>query len=254
MRTEDEIVKLKNQVAIITGAGRNIGAEVAQLFAAEGAKVAVVDLDKGRGEGVASAIRSSGGEAIAVVADISSSEDVKVIVKTVVEKWGKIDILINNAAATDHKTIFTITEEEWNKIIAVTLTGTFLVSKYVATQMVEQGLGGKIINIASTSGHLGREEATAYTAAKAGVLNLTRSMAVQLAPYDIRVNSVSPNRIGSPVGEDAFDPNRKVANLKGRPGLPREVATVVLFLVSDEAEFVIGQDLKVDAGFSIKMW
>ena len=246
-------MKLQNQVAIITGAGRNIGAEIAKLFAAEGAKVAVVDMDKGRGEGVASAIRSSGGEALAVVADISAVDDVKTIVKTVVGKWGKVDILINNAAISDNKTIFDITEKEWNETIAVTLTGPFLVSKNVAEQMVKQGQGGKIVNIASTSGHLGRESAIAYTSAKAGVLNLTRSMAIQLAPYNIRVNSVSPNRIGSPVGKDDFDPNRKVENLKGRPGLPQEVATVVLFLVSDEAEFVIGQDLKVDGGFSIKM-
>lgn len=244
---------LKNQVAIITGAGRNIGAEIAELFATEGAKVAIVDMDKGRGEKVASAIRSAGGEAISVVADISAVEDVKAIVKAVVEKWGKIDILINNAAISDNKTIFEITEKEWNDTIAVSLTGPFLVSKYVAAQLVKQGHGGRIVNIASTSGHMGRESAIAYTSAKAGVLNLTRSMAIQLAPYNIRVNSVSPNRVGSPVGKDDFDPSRKVENLKGRPGLPREVATVVLFLVSDEAEFVIGQDLKVDGGFSIKM-
>lgn len=246
-------MKLQNQVAIITGAGRNIGEEIAQLFAVEGAKVAVVDMDKGRGEKVASAIRAAGGEAIAVVANVSAAGDVKALVKTVVAKWGKVDILINNAAISDNKTIFNITEKEWNDTIAVTLTGPFLVAKYVAEQMVEQGQGGKIINIASTSGHLGRDLAIAYTAAKGGVLNLTRSMAVQLAPYNIRVNSVSPNRVGSPVGQDVFDPKRKVENLKGRPGLPREVATVVLFLVSDEAEFVIGQDLKVDGGFSIKM-
>src|ERR1035437_4365508 len=115
MIKEEEIVKLQNQVAIITGAGRNIGAEIAKLFAAEGAKVAVVDMDKGRGEGVASAIRSSGGEALAVVADISAVDDVKTIVKTVVGKWGKVDILINNAAISDNKTIFDITEKEWNE-------------------------------------------------------------------------------------------------------------------------------------------
>lgn len=246
-------MKLQNQVAIITGAGRNIGAEIALLFAAEGAKVAIVDMDKGRGERVASAIRASGGEAISVVADISAVGDVQNIVKEVVAKWGRVDILINNAAISDNKTIFEITEKEWNETIAVSLTGPFLVSKYAAAQMVKQGQGGKIVNIASTSGHLGRDSAIAYTSAKAGVLNLTRSMAIQLAPYNIRVNSVSPNRVGSPVGKEEFDPTRKVENLKGRPGLPKEVATVVLFLVSDEAEFVIGQDLKVDGGFSIRM-
>ena len=119
--------------------------------------------------------------------------------------------------------------------------------------MVKQGQGGKIVNVASTSGYLGRASAIAYTSAKAGVLNLTRSLAVQLAPYNIRVNSVSPNRVGSPVGKDEFDPTRKVDNLKGRPGQPMEVARVVLFLVSDDAEFVIGHDVKIDGGYSVKM-
>ena len=246
-------MKLQNQVAIITGAGRNIGADIARLFSSEGSKIVVVDLDKGRGEAIASEIRSQGGEALAVIADISEGRDVRRLVNTVVEKWGKIDILINNAAISDNKTIFTITEEEWDKTLAVTLTGPFLVSKYVAGQMVQQGRGGKIVNIASTSGYQGRESAIAYTSAKAGVLNLTRSMAVQLAPYNIRVNSVSPNKIGSPVGKDEIDPNRKIDNLMGRPGLPSEVASVVLFLVTDDARFVVGQDIKVDGGFSIKM-
>jgi NAD(P)-dependent dehydrogenase (short-subunit alcohol dehydrogenase family) len=246
-------VKLDNQVAIITGAGRNIGADIARLFATEGAKVAVVDTDKARGESIASEIRSSGGEAMAVVADISDGRSVKDLVKAVVAQWGKIDILINNAAISDNKTIFDITEEEWNKTLAVTLTGPFLMAKYIAEQMVQQGHGGKMINIASTSGFQGRASAIAYTSAKAGVLNLTRSMAVQLAPHGIRVNSVSPNKVGSPVGKGVIDPNRKVDNLIGRPGLPMEVASVVLFLVSDGAGFVVGQDIKVDGGFSIKM-
>ncbi|MFC1814376.1 SDR family NAD(P)-dependent oxidoreductase [Thermodesulfobacteriota bacterium] len=244
---------LHNQVAIITGAGRNIGADIARLFASKGGKIVVVDMDKGRGESIASEIRSSGGEAIAVIADISEVEDIKTLVRTVVEKWGKIDILINNAAISDNKNIFNITKEEWDKTLAVTLTGPFLMSKYVAEQMVQQGHGGNIINIASTSGFLGRDSAIAYASAKAGVLNLTRSMAVQLAPHNIRVNSVSPNKIGSPVGKDEVDPNRDIPNLKGRPGLPIEVAHVVLFLVSDEAEFVVGQDIKVDGGFSAMM-
>jgi len=247
-------VTLQGRVAVITGAGRNIGADIARLFASMGGKVAVVDMVKERGAAIASEIRSSGGEAIAVVADISEVEDVKAIVGTVVEKWGKIDILINNAAVSDNKTIFNITKEEWDKTLAVTLTGPFLVAKYVAEQMVRQGHGGNIINIASTSAYQGRDSAIAYCSAKGGVLNLTRSMAVQLAPHKIRVNSVSPNKIGSPVGKDEVDPNRSIANLTGRPGLPMDLARVVLFLVSEDAEFVVGQDIIVDGGFSAKMW
>ncbi|MFC1815769.1 SDR family NAD(P)-dependent oxidoreductase [Thermodesulfobacteriota bacterium] len=218
------------------------------MFATDGAKVAVVDMDKGRGELVASEIRSSGGKAIAVIADISEVGDVKALVKTVVEQWSRVDILINNAAISDNKTIFTITKEEWDKTLDVTLTGPFLVSKYVAEQMVQQGNGGKIVNIASTSGYRGKEKAIAYSAAKAGILNLTRSMAVQLAPHNIRVNSISPNMIGSPVGKDEWDTNRKIVNLKGRPGEPVDVARVAVFLVSENADFLVGVDILVDGG------
>lgn len=241
-------MKLQDKVAIITGAGRNIGAEIARVFAAEGAKIVIVDMDKGRGEAIASEIRSSGRDAMAVVADIAKVEDIKAMVQAAVAKWGRIDILINNAAISDNKTIFTITKEEWDKTLAITLTGPFLVTKYVAEQMVKQGQGGNIINIASTSGYRGRDRAIAYATAKAGLLNLSRCMAIQLAPHQIRVNSISPNMIGSPVGKDAFDPNRKVVNLKGRPGEPSDVARVALFLVSDDSEFVVGHDLLVDGG------
>lgn len=246
-------MKLKDQVAIITGGGRNIGAEIARLFVSEGAKVAIVDNDKGRGEAVAGEIESSGGSAMAVVADVSSEADVKAMVEAVVKKWGRIDILINNVAISDNKTLFEITKEQWDQTLAVTLTGPFLVSKYAAKQMVDQGRGGKIVNIGSTSGYRGRDKAIAYTAAKGGVLNLTRSLAVFLAPYNIRVNGISPNMVGSPVGKEKFDPTRKVMNLKGRPGEPAEVAKIALFLVSDDSEFVMGHDILADGGFMCMM-
>jgi len=246
-------VKLQNKVAVITGGGRNIGSEIARLFASEGAKIAVIDMNKERGDSAAAEIKSANGEAIAVVTDISKAADVKRMLRTVVEKWGKIDILINNAAISDNKTLLDITEEEWNLTLAVTLTGTFLVSKGVAEQMVQQGHGGVIVNIASTSGYRGRAKAVAYSAAKGGVLNLTRAMAFQLAPHHIRVNSLSPNMVGSPVGKDDFDPKRKVRNLKGRPGNPIEVAKVALFLASDDSEFVMGHDILVDGGFMCMM-
>lgn len=246
-------MKLQNQVAIITGGGRNIGAEIARLFASEGAKVAIVDMDKGRGEKVAADIESSGGDAMAIVADVSNEAAVKVMVDTVVNKWGRIDILINNVAISDNKTLFDITKAEWDQTLAVTLTGPFLVSKYAARQMVDQGQGGKIVNIGSTSGYRGRDKAIAYTSAKGGVLNLSRSLAVFLAPHNIRVNTISPNMVGSPVGKDEFDPTRKVKNLKGRPGEPVEVAKIALFLVSDDSEFVMGHDLLADGGFMCMM-
>src|SRR3954463_15925131 len=189
-------MKLTGQVAIITGAGRNIGADTAKLFASEGAKVAVVDIDQRRGQTVAAEIAQAGGSAAAFVADVSSEADISRLVKDVVDKFDRVDILVNNAAISDNKHVLDITKEEWDKVIAVTLTAPFLLSQRAARQMVAQGSGGKIVNVGSTSGFFGRSRAVAYSPAKGGVANLTRSLAVQLAPHHIRVNGVVPNKIG----------------------------------------------------------
>jgi NAD(P)-dependent dehydrogenase (short-subunit alcohol dehydrogenase family) len=242
-------LRLANRVGIVTGAGRNIGEAIAHLFAAEGARVAVVDLAGKEAEVVAAAINAAHpGQALPIVADVSSSADVQRMVDQVVERWGGVDILVNNVAITDHKSVLDLEEDEWDRVLRVTLTSVFLCSKFVARKMIERGKGGRIINIASTSGHRGRLNATAYTAAKGGVLNLTRSLAMQLAPYSIRVNSVTPNRIGSPVGEAMVPENREVNNLAGRPGVPHDIAAAVAFLASDDADFIVAEDLVVDGG------
>ena len=145
-------MKLKDQVAIVTGAGRNIGEEIAKLFAAEGAKVAIVDIDQSRGERVAGAIKASGGEAALFQADVSKGGAVEKLVKDMVARFGRIDILVNNVAISDNKHIFDITEEEWDRVMAVTLKSQFLMGKHVGQQMAAQGAGGRIVNIGSTSG------------------------------------------------------------------------------------------------------
>lgn len=241
-------MKLKGQVAIITGAGRNIGEDTAKLFASEGASVAVVDLDKARGEKVAADIVASGGKAKAFVCDVGKEEDIRKCVDDVKAAFGRLDILVNNAAISDNKNMFDITTEEWNRVLAITLTSPFLFSKYAAKAMIDAGHGGKIVNVSSTSGYFGRDKATAYTAAKGGVVNLTKSLAIQLAPHKIRVNAVVPNKIGSPVGKDEFDPTRPVLNLVGRPGVPIDLARAALFLASDDSEFIVGTALFVDGG------
>jgi 3-oxoacyl-[acyl-carrier protein] reductase len=246
-------MKLKGQVAIITGAGRNIGEDTAKLFATEGAKVAVVDNHKGRADKVAADIVTANGEAAGFVADVSSEADVEALVRDVVAKWGRIDILVNNAAVSDNKHMLDISKADWDKVMAVTLTGPFLMSQKVARQIVAQKTGGKIVNVGSTSGFFGRSRAIAYTTAKAGVANLTRSMAVQLAPHNIRVNCVVPNKIGSPVGKDEFDPTRKVVNLAGRPGVPMDLARAILFLACDDSDFIVGDMLFVDGGLAAMM-
>ena len=246
-------MKLKDQVAIITGAGRNIGEEIAKLLAENGAKVAVVDMDAGRGKKVAEEIAKAGGEAAAFVADVSSESDVGRLIKDVVAKWSRVDILVNNAAISDNKDILEVTKEQWDKVLAVTLTGPFLMSQHAARAMVAGKRGGKIVNVGSTSGFFGRSRAVAYAAAKGGVANLTRAMAVQLAPHNIRVNGVVPNKIGSPVGKDEFDPTRPVVNLAGRPGVPMDLARAILFLASDDSDFIVGDMLFVDGGLAAMM-
>jgi NAD(P)-dependent dehydrogenase (short-subunit alcohol dehydrogenase family) len=243
-------MKLKDQVAIVTGAGRNIGEEIAKLFAAEGARVALVDLDKPRGERVAAGIHAAGGEAQLFLADVSKGAEVAPLIKAIVDRFGRIDVLVNNVAISDNKHIFDITEEEWDRVLAVTLKSQFLMGKYVGQQMAAQGTGGRIVNIGSTSGFMGRARAIAYSAAKGGVANLTRAMAMQLAPHKIRVNAIVPNKIGSPVGKDEFDASRPVPNMAKRPGDPAEAAKAVLFLVTDDSSFVWGANLFVDGGVS----
>lgn len=242
-------MKLKGQVAVITGAGRNIGKAMAKLFASEGAKIAVAEIHEGRGQAVVDEIKKSGQEAMLVLGDVSKSADVRSMVQRVVENFGGIDILVNNAALTDHANIFDSTEEEFDKVIAISLKGPYLVTKYVAEQMRQQGRGGKILNFGSTSGLVGRHDGIAYAAAKAGVINMTRAMAVQLADYRIRVNCVVPNRSGSPVGyDDDVAGSRTFQNLAGRLGTADDQAKAALFLVSDDSEFIIGHALLVDGG------
>jgi NAD(P)-dependent dehydrogenase (short-subunit alcohol dehydrogenase family) len=241
-------MKLKDQVAIVTGAGRNIGEEVARLFASEGAKVAVVDLDKARGQHTVDAIKAAGGEAALYVSDVSKGADVAAMVKSVVDRFGHVDILVNNVAISDNKSILDITEEDWDRVMTVTLKSQFLMSKAAAQQMIAQGTGGKIVNVGSTSGWQGRPRAIAYSAAKGAIANFTRALAVQLAPHNIRVNAIVPNKIGSPVGRDEFDPTRPVTNMLSRAGRPEEAAKAILFLVTDDSSFIIGENLFVDGG------
>jgi len=242
-------MRLENKTAIVTGAGRNIGAAIAHAYANEGARVAVVDLMGERATAVADAINAAHPDsALAVECDVTSSEAVQAMVAGVVERWESVDILVNNVGVVDRTNILELPESEWHRVIATSLTSVFLVTKYVAIRMVEQGHGGRIINIASTSGHRGRDGATAYPAAKGGVLNLTRTLAVQLGPHNIRVNSITPNRVLTEAEPGAPTRNTKVNNLVGRQGTPQDIANAAVFMASDDADFIAGADILVDGG------
>ena len=238
-------MKLEGRVAIVTGAGRNIGEGIAHAFADEGARVAVVDVIAERASHVAGEI---GEAAMGIECDVTSSADVQRVVDRVVERWGRIDTLVNNVGVVDRTNVLELEEAEWDRVIGISLKSVFLCTKYVARQMVAQGDGGRIINLASTSGHRGRENATAYPAAKGGVLNLTRALAVQLAPYHIRVNSITPNRVETVAEPGAPERSRQVTNLVGRQGTPRDIALAAVFLASADADFITGTDLVVDGG------
>jgi NAD(P)-dependent dehydrogenase (short-subunit alcohol dehydrogenase family) len=237
------------KTAIVTGAGRNIGRDVALTLSLQGIAVAVVDRDSGSADAVAKEIVDDGGSALALTCDVTDEQEVQEMVARTVSELGGVHYLVNNVAATDRgATVLDLALSEWNRIFEICVTSTFLCTKWAARQMVEQGTGGAVVNIGSTSGYYGRANALAYPMAKSALFGLTKSMAIQLGPHGIRVNLVAPNRAGSPVGQSEINPGRKTPNLIGRAAEPADIAGVVRFLLSSEAGFVTGADLLVDGG------
>jgi NAD(P)-dependent dehydrogenase (short-subunit alcohol dehydrogenase family) len=241
---------LDQQVAIVTGTGPNIGSEIARTLAAHGAAVVCVDAREDQARIAAEGIVAAGGRAIAACADVTDGADVEVVFDRAVDTFGGVHILVNNAAITHTGTILDTTPDEWRRVLDVTLTGAFLCGQHAARHMVDQGTGGAIVNICSTSGHRGGVRAIAYATAKGGILNLTRSMAIQLAEHGIRVNSITPTQTGIPIGADKpRDESGPPNNIPlGRWGRPTDQAQAVLFLVSPSAAFITGVDLPVDGG------
>ena len=241
-------MRLDGKVALVTGAGPNIGREIARTLAAAGAVVACNDVDQERAQSAAAYVEEGGGAALAVPANITDEAQVERMVDRVVEAFGGIDVLVNNAGVTIGKGLLETSLEEWELVTSVIMTGTFLVSRAVARKMVEQGRGGAIVNICSTSGHRGRAGALAYATAKGGILNMTRAMAMDLAPHHIRVNSVTPTKTGASVAGQ-HPGERFFAEIPmGRLGRPIDQARAVLFFASEASEFCTGVDLRVDGG------
>lgn len=249
-QTSADAGMLAGKRAIITGAGRNVGRAIAELFVSSGATVAIVDLDAERGQQTLASVNAIRAEAGTFIAcDVSAEDSVRQMVDDAVGYMGGVDILINCVAITDRpSTVLDLDLDRWNAVMNISVTSVFLCTKFAGQKMVEQGTGGAIVNIGSTSGHRGRVNATAYGPAKAAVLNMGMNSASQLGPHGIRVNTVTPNTVGSPVGQDEEPANRKRTNVLGRGCEPIDVANAVRFLASDEASFITASELLVDGG------
>ncbi len=246
--------KLENKVAIVTGAARGMGKEEAKLFAKEGAKVVVADIIENEAEEVAKEIIQNGGEAMAYKLDVSKAKNWEKMVEAVVEKWGKVDVLVNNAGILSLTGVEDTTEEEWDKVMAVNAKGNFLGVKYVLPAM-KKAQKGSIINISSIFGLIGSGASAAYHASKGAVRLFTKTVAAELAKYNIRVNSIHPGVIRTAMTDELLKDPANTKNLLGttvlgRPAESIEVAYGALFLASDESSYMTGSELVIDGGYT----
>lgn len=248
-------MKLFGKVGVVTGAGQGIGKSIALLFAREGSFVAVVDCDFEKAESVAREIVSEGNKALSVRADVSLESEVKRMVAEIVEHFGRIDVLVNNAGIQTSKPFLELTGDEWQRVLDVNLKGAFLCSRFSAWEMIKHG-GGKIINISSIHQAVPRLNKAHYDASKAALWMLTRDMALELARYKINVNCVAPGAIATPMNQDLLDSPEKMAGMVakipwGRIGTPHDVARAALFLASEDADYITGSVIYVDGGLSL---
>jgi 3-oxoacyl-[acyl-carrier protein] reductase len=238
---------------LVTGAGRGLGRCIAQTLAAAGAKVACIDVNAESLADTVAAIRTAGGTAEPIPCDVTQSEQVGQAVDQVVKLWGELSILVNNAGITRDNVIVRMKDDQWDSVININLRGTFLFTRAAAKPMMK-ARGGRIINIASVSGLMGNPGQVNYSASKAGVIGLTRTVARELASRNVTVNAVAPGFIATDMtaalGEEIIEQIKKEVPL-GRMGEPQDVADAVLFLASDAASFVTGHVLTVDGGLTV---
>ena len=247
-------MRISDKVAIITGAASGIGRTTAILFAKEGGKVVVADKNEVGGNETVDLIRSDGGQAIFDYVNVTSATDMQGMVKTTINTYGKLNILVNNAGIAIRLPVVDLSEEDWDRNIDVNLKSVYLSSKYAIPRMIENG-GGSIVNIASIYGIVGGRVRAAYAASKGGVVNLTRSMALDYALHKIRVNCVCPGFVNTPLLKNILknkEEYQALADLHpmGRLGDMLEIALGVLYLASDESSFVTGIALPIDGGYT----
>jgi len=248
--------RLAGKVAVVTGAGSRgpglgNGKATAILFARAGARVLCVDLARERAEETVGLIRAEGGVAEPLVADVTRGDDCRAMVAAAVERWGGLDVLHNNVGIESRKDLLEVTEEEWDRVLAVDLKSMFLATQHAAPAMIERG-GGAIVCVSSVAGLRGHGR-TAYAAAKAGVIGFVQSVAVQLGPRGVRINAIAPGTVWTPMveslGPEARERRRRATPL-GTEGTGWDVAWGAVYLASDEARWVTGQTLVIDAGLT----
>jgi glucose 1-dehydrogenase len=248
-------LKLRNKITFITGAGQGIGKAIAFLFAKEGSQVIVTNINLDRAVLVANAINKAGGIAFPLEGDVSNREQVGNMVSHVIEKFGRIDILINNAGLQTSARFLDLSENEWNRVFDVNLKGTFLCSQVISKYMINNG-GGKIINISSIHQSIPRYNKAHYDASKAGIAMLTKDMALELAKYKINVNSIAPGAIATEMNKDILESPERLSRLNSiipweRIGNPEDIALTALFLASKDADYITGATIFVDGGLSL---
>lgn len=240
---------LTDKVAIITGARRGIGKEIAVTFAKAGADITIIDLDLEDLKKVSKEIEKTGRKALPLKIDITDKDKVKKMVDTTVEEFGKVDILVNNAGIAIMKPFLELSEEDISSILDVNLKGCFLCCQAVLPDMMRRHYG-KIVNIASISGMVGLATESAYSASKAGVIALTKTLAMEMGEYGINVNAISPGSIETEMAKNLHHPKLMDILLIRRMGKPEEVANLALFLASPQSDYITGTTILIDGGWT----
>lgn len=250
-------MKLQNKVAVVTGAGSGMGKAIAVLFAQEGARVVLADINPETVKAVASEIQGNGGVATSTKADVTKEQDIQNMIDLAVNTYGTLDVLVNNAGIMDNfAPAADVTDELWEKVFAVNSTGPMRAIRKALPIFIKKG-SGIIVNIASAGGLLGSRAGASYTASKHAVIGLTKNVGFQYAKLGIRCNAIAPGAVNTNIGNTIYNPNkfgmeRALAgiNLNPRVGQPEEVAKVALFLASDESSFVNGTIITADSGWT----
>jgi NAD(P)-dependent dehydrogenase (short-subunit alcohol dehydrogenase family) len=235
--------RFKGKVCLVTGGGSGIGRSTCERFAGEGARVLIVDLNEEHGKETVQRIGSAGGEAIFARADVSKSADVRAAIDAAISKWGRLDVVVNNAAMMTFKPVVELSEEDWNRVLAVNLTSVFLFCKYAVPHM---RAGSAIVNTSSVHAHQTEPTVAPYAASKAGMEGLVRCLAQELAPKQIRVNCVAPGAVDTPMLWNNPRVKKGLEKVTGAVGKPEDIAAAITFLASDDAKFITGTTLVAD--------